>query len=65
MKYWIIILLILLGLMITVIGALFKIQHWEGASLLLIAGMGLKALGILLLIVKVIMERNSNSLLKK
>lgn len=65
MKYWVIITVVLFGLMITIIGSLFKIMHWPYASLMLIMGMGLKALGILLLLVKVVMARNSNPLLKK
>ncbi|MGQ2984627.1 GldL-related protein [Flavobacterium sp.] len=65
MKYWVIIVIVLIGLMITIVGALFKIMHWPGASLMLIVGMGLKALGILLLLIKVVMARNSNSLLKQ
>ncbi len=65
MKYWVIIVVVLVGLMITIAGALFKIMHWPGASLMLIVGMGLKALGILLLLIKVVMARKSNSLLKQ
>ncbi|MCW4468804.1 hypothetical protein OGH69_07515 [Flavobacterium sp. MFBS3-15] len=65
MKYWVIIVVVLVGLMITIAGALFKIMHWPGASLMLIVGMGLKALGILLLLIKAVMARNSNSLLKQ
>lgn len=44
MKYWVIITVVLFGLMITIIGSLFKIMHWPYASLMLIMGMGLKAL---------------------
>jgi len=65
MKYWVIIVIVLIGLMITIVGALLKIMHWPEASLMLIVGMGLKALGILLLLIKVVMARNSNSLLKQ
>ena len=31
------------GAAIVIIGALFKIQHWEGASLMLILGLGTEA----------------------
>ncbi len=31
------------GAAIVIVGALFKIQHWEGASLMLIAGLGTEA----------------------
>ncbi len=32
------------GAAVVIIGALFKIQHWEGASIMLIAGLGTEAL---------------------
>ena len=32
------------GAAIVIIGALFKIQHWEGASLMLILGLGTEAI---------------------
>lgn len=65
MKNWHILTAFLFGVMITIIGALFKIMHWEGAAMMLIVGMGLKALAILLLIVKVVQMRKTNELLNK
>jgi len=44
----------LLTMPIVVLGALFKIQHWEGASLLLTAGMLLQALAYILLLWKLL-----------
>lgn len=43
--------LFLLGMVITVIGALFKLNHLPGTSFLLIAGMLTEALAIIALIV--------------
>jgi len=33
-----------MGAAVVIIGALFKIQHWEGASIMLIVGLGVEAL---------------------
>lgn len=65
MKYWHILILFLVGLTITIVGALFKILHWPGAALMLMFGMGLKAFSILLLIVKIILNRKSSHILNK
>lgn len=46
--------LLLIGVILTVIGALFKIMHWPGASLALILGASIKVLAIILLIVKLV-----------
>lgn len=48
------IIFILFGLSLTILGALFKIQHWQFASELLTFGMFLKVFGILFLIIKLI-----------
>ncbi|WP_169627269.1 GldL-related protein [Flavobacterium gelidilacus] len=40
----------LLGLAVTILGALFKIMHWQFATGLLIIGMALEVVGIILLI---------------
>ena len=42
--------LFLVGMVITILGALFKIMHWQFASALLILGMALEIIGIILLI---------------
>ncbi|UGS22514.1 GldL-related protein [Flavobacterium channae] len=49
--------LFLFGMAITTIGALFKIMHWPGASLLLIVGMLTEAAAILALIVTILKKQ--------
>ncbi|AII53547.1 GldL-related protein [Hymenobacter sp. APR13] len=46
--------LLFLGFCVDFVGALFKIQHWAGADLLLISGMALKALGVVGLLLKLL-----------
>ena len=65
MKYLTVIIVFLLGLMILIVGALFKLMHWPGASLMLMAGFGLKALAVILLIIKLIMQSKTNEFLNK
>lgn len=55
-----ILILFILSAVVTVIGALFKLMHWPGASILLIAGMGGEALCGILLIAK-LMKGNKDS----
>ncbi len=45
-KYKIPLVLFLLGMLFTIVGALFKIMHWEFANQLLIAGTLSEAIGI-------------------
>ncbi|MCB2410908.1 hypothetical protein [Hymenobacter lucidus] len=45
---------LVLGLCVDFVGALFKIQHWAGGSGLLIAGTVLKVAGALLLLYKLL-----------
>ena len=52
-EYKIPFIIFLLGMVITIVGALFKIMHWPFANVTLIAGMGLEAAGIISLIVKI------------
>lgn len=52
-EYKIPFIIFLLGMVITIVGALFKIMHWPYANVILIAGMGLEAAGIISLIVKI------------
>lgn len=46
------ILLFVLGIAVTILGALFKIMEWQFSSPLLAIGMGLEVLAIILLIYK-------------
>ncbi|MQP53522.1 MULTISPECIES: hypothetical protein [unclassified Flavobacterium] len=43
--------LFLLGMAITIIGALFKLMHWPGANFMLIIGMIAEAIAIISLII--------------
>jgi hypothetical protein len=49
-QYKIPFILFLLGMLFTVVGALFKIMHWPFASMLLIVGMLTEAVAIIALI---------------
>ncbi|WP_264549669.1 GldL-related protein [Flavobacterium sp. N2820] len=50
-QYIIPLILFLLGMVVTIIGALFKLQHWPGASIMLTIGMLTEAIAIIILIV--------------
>lgn len=65
MKYRYILIVFILGFVITVIGALFKLMHWPGASLMLILGMLSEALAGIMLIIKIIKDQNPNGFLNK
>ena len=43
---------IFLGMALTIVGALFKIMHWPYATILLILGLLLEAVGLIMLITK-------------
>lgn len=49
-KYKIPLVLFLLGMLFTIVGALFKIMHWPFASILLIIGTAAEAIAIITLI---------------
>ena len=46
------------GFLVRIFGALIKILHWRGADEVLIIGTGIMALGIVLIIVKLLMLKN-------
>jgi hypothetical protein len=50
-KYKLPLFLFLISMVLTIVGALFKIQHWPGASFMLVIGLLSQALAIVLLIV--------------
>ena len=52
-KYIIPLVLFLLGMVITIMGALFKLMHWPGASLMLIIGSLTEAIAIIILIISI------------
>ncbi|MEL1248289.1 GldL-related protein [Flavobacterium helocola] len=50
-QYTVPLVLFLLGMAITIIGALFKIMHWPGANFMLTIGMITEAIALITLIV--------------
>lgn len=58
MKYKHIIIIFVFASIITTIGALLKIMHWNGASALLLIGMLMEALSGVLLIFKLVASKN-------
>jgi len=50
-QYTIPLVLFLLGMVITIIGSLFKLMHWPGAGIMLTVGMLTEAIAIITLIV--------------
>jgi uncharacterized membrane protein len=65
MKYGYIIIAFLIGIVLTIIGALFKVMHWPYADLLLNIGTAVEIISLVLLIIKLIRGMNNNKLLKK
>ncbi len=65
MKYWLIIVVFLLGIITFIIGALFKLMHWPNTSILLSCGAILGVLAIILLIIKLLTNKNPDSFLNK
>ncbi|QEE50357.1 gliding motility protein GldL [Flavobacterium alkalisoli] len=63
MKYWIIIVVFLLGYSITIVGAMLRVMHWPWGSEMIVSGSLAEALAVLLLAIKVIINRKSNSFL--
>lgn len=53
-QYIIPLVLFLLGMLLTIVGALFKIMHWPFASMLLISGTLSEAIAIISIIVIVL-----------
>jgi len=53
-QYIVPLVLFLLGMVITIIGALFKLMHWPGANFMLIIGMLTEAIAIFTLIVVIL-----------
>ena len=55
-KYKISLVLFLIGMIITILGALFKVMHWPGASVLLIIGMLSEIIALINLIIVILMH---------
>jgi hypothetical protein len=58
-----ILVLFLIGVVLTIGGAVAKIMHWEFASLLLIVGMTFEAAAGIGLIVKILRKNNNDGFL--
>jgi hypothetical protein len=65
MKYWHILVIFIMAMAVTLVGALFKLMHWPGASLMLMAGMGGQFISLVLVAAKVISDRKNNNFLNK
>lgn len=52
-QYALPILFFTLGIAITIIGALFKIMHWTGATILLVIGLLAEATALIVLIISI------------
>ena len=65
MKYWHILIIFIVAMAVVIVGALFKIMHWPGASVLLMLGMGGQFLSLILLAAKIINDRKNNRFLNK
>lgn len=49
--------LFLIGMIISVVGAMFKLMHWPGANIILIMGMLIEAGAILSLIITIVKKK--------
>jgi|AntRauMFilla1563_2_1112583.scaffolds.fasta_scaffold01155_4 hypothetical protein len=58
-KYLPSLILFIFGMILTIIGSLFKIMHWPGASILLVIGMLSEAIALILIIIT--LQRNTKN----
>jgi hypothetical protein len=65
MKNWHIAITFLIGALIVVVGALFKLKHWPGASITLTVGLSIQVLSGVLLVIKLFTQRKTNDFLNK
>jgi hypothetical protein len=56
-QYKIPLILFLIGMILTIVGSLFKIMHWPGASIMLSVGMLTEAAAIIVLIVLLVKNK--------
>lgn len=56
-KYLPSLIVFLIGMILTIIGLLFKIMHWPGASIMLIIGMLSEAAALIILIVTILKNK--------
>jgi prepilin signal peptidase PulO-like enzyme (type II secretory pathway) len=64
MTYKSIYIFLILGAVLTVVGAFLKITHIDYANLILIIGMGLEVVALFTLIYKVLVKKEENKLSK-
>lgn len=60
-----ILIIFIMAMIVVIIGAVFKVMHWPGAGSMLVLGMLGQAFALLLLIIKVLRDRNKNHFLNK
>lgn len=65
MKYKTIIIIFLAGVLLNILGGLLKIMHWPGASVLFFIATVLEVAAVILLIIKLLKDKNTNSFLNK
>ena len=65
MKIKHILIVLILGIVLTLAGSLFKILHYAGAEKLLIGGMGLQVVAGIMAIWKLVTSNKTNSFLEK
>ena len=56
-KYLLPFIIFLIGMILTIIGSLFKIMHWPGASIMLVIGMLSEAAALIILIVTILKNK--------
>jgi hypothetical protein len=64
MTYKSIYIFLILGAVLTMVGAFLKISHIERANLILVIGMGLEVVALFTLIYKVLVKKEENKLSK-
>lgn len=65
MKYKVLIALFLLGAVLVITGALFKLMHWPYGSFILTFALGIQGLSILLLIIKLLRNKDTKNILNR
>lgn len=55
----------ILGCVITIIGAMFKLMHWPWATMILVTGMLCEVVSGCMLLIKIVKDQNPNSFLNK
>lgn len=56
-KYIPSLIIFIIGMVITIIGSLFKVMHWPGASIMLVIGMLSEAIALIILIFTILKNK--------